>query len=47
MRPTFQVLAEGINITPQIKDRLRSLVPTDNAGAETDTAEIELETEAG
>ncbi|MEM6727885.1 MAG: contractile injection system protein, VgrG/Pvc8 family [Pseudomonadota bacterium] len=43
MTPDFKVIAAGINITPQIKDRLLSLVVTDEAGLKSDTVEITLD----
>ena len=43
MTPDFKVIAAGLNITPQIKDRLPGLVLTDRAGLKPDTVEITLE----
>lgn len=47
MRPDFVVIADGIAITPQIKDRLLSLTVTDNAVGSADTVEIELDDRDG
>lgn len=43
MTPAFKVLAAGVNITPQIKDRLLGLVVSDQAGFKSDTVEITLD----
>lgn len=43
MTPDFKVIAAGINITRQIKDRLLGLVVTDEAGFKSDTVEITLD----
>lgn len=47
MTPDFKVIAAGINITPQIKDRLLSLIVTDEAGRKADTVEIQLDDRDG
>lgn len=43
MTPDFKVIAAGVNITPQIKDRPLSLVVVDEAGFKSDTVEITLD----
>lgn len=43
MTPDYKVIAAGINITSQIKDRLLSLVVSDQAGIQSDTVEITLD----
>lgn len=43
MTPDFKVIAAGINITPQIKDRLLSLTVSDEAGFKSDQVEITLD----
>lgn len=43
MTPDFKVIAAGINITSQIKDRLLGLVVNDEAGFKSDTVEITLD----
>lgn len=43
MTPAFKIIAAGINITPQIKDRLLGLTVNDEAGFKSDTVEIELD----
>lgn len=43
MTPDFKVIAAGINITPQIKDRLLSLSVSDEAGLKSDQLEITLD----
>lgn len=47
MTPDFKVVAAGVNITPQIKDRLLRLTVTDEAGTKADTVEIELDDRDG
>ena len=47
MTPDFKVIAAGINITPQIKDRLIGLTVTDEAGTKADTVEIQLDDRDG
>jgi Bacteriophage probable baseplate hub protein len=41
--PAFKIVAAGINITPQIKDRLLGLTVKDEAGFKSDTVEIILD----
>ena len=43
MTPDFKVIAAGINITPQIRDRLLSLTVRDEAGFKSDQVEITLD----
>jgi len=43
MTPDFKVIADGVNITSQIKDRLLNLTVTDEAGYKSDTVEITLD----
>jgi phage protein D len=43
MTQDFKVIAAGINITSQIKDRLLALVVTDEAGFKSGTVEITLD----
>lgn len=43
MTPDFKIIAAGINITPQISDRLLSLTVSDAAGMKSDTVEITLD----
>ncbi len=43
MTPDFKVIAAGINITPQIRDRLLSLTVNDEAGLRSDQVEITLD----
>lgn len=47
MTPDFKVIAAGVNITPQIKDRLLRLSITDEAGTKADAVEIELDDRDG
>lgn len=47
MTPDFKVIAGGVNITPQIKDRLLGLTITDEAGTKADTVEITLDDRDG
>ena len=47
MTPDFKVIAAGVNITPQIRDRLLSLTVTDEAGIKADTVEIVLDDRDG
>lgn len=47
MTPDFKVIAAGVNITPQIKDRLLRLSVTDEAGTKADMVEIELDDRDG
>jgi hypothetical protein len=47
MRPLFQVLANGVDITAHIRDRLDVLRVTDEAGVQADTAEITLDDRDG
>lgn len=47
MTPDFKVIAAGVNITPQIRDRLLSLTVRDDAGARADTVEITLDDRGG
>ncbi|WP_294927996.1 contractile injection system protein, VgrG/Pvc8 family [uncultured Paracoccus sp.] len=47
MTPDFKIIAAGVNITPQIKDRLLSLTITDEAGIKADTVEITLDDRDG
>lgn len=47
MTPDFKIIAAGVNITPQIKDRLLALTITDEAGAKSDTVEIVLDDRDG
>lgn len=47
MTPDFQVIAAGINITSQIKDRLLSLRISDEAGSKSDQLEIALDDRDG
>ena len=43
MTPDFKIIAAGVNITAQIKDRLLSLVVSDEAGMKSDQVEITLD----
>lgn len=43
MTPDFEIIAAGINITPQIKDRLLSLEVIDEAGGKADEVTITLD----
>jgi len=43
MTPDFKIIAAGINITAQIKDRLLGLTISDEAGFKSDTVEIALD----
>jgi len=43
MTPDFKVIAAGVNVTPQIKDRLLSLIVSDEAGFKSDQVEITLD----
>lgn len=43
MHPKFLILADSIDITAQVADRLVSLTVTDEAGQKSDTAEITLD----
>ena len=43
MTPDYKVIAAGVNITSQIKDRLLSLIVNDEAGFKSDTVEITLD----
>lgn len=43
MTPDFEIIAAGINITPQIRDRLLSLEVTDEAGGKADEVTITLD----
>ncbi len=43
MRPDFRVLADNIDITAKIRDRLLDLTITDEAGMESDKVEIRLD----
>lgn len=47
MTPDFKVVAAGVNITPQIRDRLLSLTVTDEAGLKSDSVEITLDDRDG
>lgn len=47
MTPDFKVIAAGVNITPQIKDRLLRLSVTDEAGTKADAVEIGLDDQGG
>lgn len=47
MTPDFRIIAAGVNITPQIRDRLLRLSVTDEAGIKADTLEIELDDRDG
>ncbi|QRZ12444.1 phage tail protein [Paracoccus methylovorus] len=47
MTPDFKIIAAGVNITPQIKDRLLGLTITDEAGTKADTVEIVLDDRDG
>ena len=47
MTPDFKIIAAGVNITPQIKDRLLGLTITDEAGTKADTVEITLDDRDG
>ncbi len=47
MTPDFKIIAAGINITPQIRDRLLGLTITDEAGIKADTVEIVLDDRDG
>lgn len=47
MTPDFKVIAAGVNITSQIKDRLLGLRITDEAGTKADTLEITLDDRDG
>lgn len=47
MTPEFMVLADGINITPQIADRLIGLTVIDEAGVKADAVEITLDDRDG
>lgn len=47
MTPDFKVIAAGINITPQIRDRLLSLTIMDEAGLKSDSVEITLDDRDG
>jgi phage protein D len=47
MTPDFEVLAAGINITSQVKDRLMSLTVTDEAGFKSDAVAISLDDRDG
>lgn len=43
MTPDFKIIANGVNITSQLGDRLLSLVVTDFAGGKADTVDITLD----
>ncbi len=43
MTPAFKIIAAGVNITPQIEDRLLGLSINDEAGFKSDTVEITLD----
>lgn len=43
MTPDFKIIAAGVNITPQIADRLLSLSVSDEAGLKSDQVSIELD----
>ncbi len=43
MRPAFQILADKVDVTAKIQDRLLRLCITDAAGVKSDTAEISLD----
>lgn len=47
MTPDFTVMAAGIDITGQIRDRLVSLTVSDAAGVKSDTVEIVLDDRGG
>lgn len=47
MTPGFKIIAAGVNITPQISDRLLELTVTDEAGIKADTVEIVLDDRDG
>ncbi len=47
MTPDFKIIAAGVNITPQIRDRLLGLTITDEAGVKADTVEIVLDDRDG
>lgn len=47
MTPDFKIIAAGVNITPQISDRLLGLTITDEAGIKADTVEIVLDDRDG
>ena len=43
MTPYFMLVADGVDITNKIKERLVAITVTDNAGIQNDTLEIELD----
>ena len=47
MTPDFKIIAAGVNITTQIRDRLLSLTVTDEAGIKADMVEIVLDDRDG
>ena len=47
MKPVFQIIANGTDITPQINDRLLSLEITDEAGLRADAIDIKLDDRDG
>ncbi len=47
MTPDFTILAAGVDITSQIRDRLLSLTITDAAGVKSDSVEIVLDDRGG
>jgi phage protein D len=47
MNPQFKIIADGVNITQQIKQRLLSLRTTDEAGLKSDTFSMDLDDRDG
>jgi phage protein D len=47
MKPDFRVIADGEDVTAQIRDRANSITITDNAGYKSDSAEIVLDDRDG
>jgi len=47
MNPQFKIIAEGVNITQQIQQRLISLRTTDESGMKSDCLSLELDDRDG